>query len=123
MLYKSMMSRLIAVISFLVCLGPSLVMAAGFLSVYEDLPLPASLAEVPGSALAFDSQEGRIVEVEAKGVTDKQTVTAFYASALPQLGWVQDGPGQYHREQEVLRIDIVENGKGVISARFKVSPK
>ena len=102
---------------------PSMAMAAGFLSVYEDLPLPAQLTEVPGSALSFDAQDGRIVEADAKGAADRQTVLTFYAKALPQLGWIEDGPGQFHREQEVLRIDLVESGKGTIVARFKVSPK
>ena len=114
-----MLVRLLAVLLF----APSLVFAAGFLSVYEDLPLQPALVEVPGSALFFDSQEGRIVEVEAKGLSDKQTVQKFYASALPQLGWAQDAPGQFHRDQEVLKIEITEAGKGAVVVRFKVSPK
>lgn len=97
--------------------------AAGFLSVYEDLPLQAALTEVPGSALSFDSQDGRIVEVEAKGAVGKQVVQQFYATALPQLGWMADAPGQYHREQEILRIETSESGKGLLTVRFKVSPK
>lgn len=119
MLYKSMKSILLA----LMALWPALAFAAGFLSVYEDLPLPAQLTEVTGSALSFDSQDGRIVEVEAKGKSDKQSVLSFYASALPQLGWSLDGPGQYRREQEILRIDVVDSGKGQVTVRFKVSPK
>jgi len=119
MLYKSMKSILLA----LVLMVPTLTFAAGFLSVYEDLPLPAQLTEVTGSGLSFDSQDGRIVEVEAKGKTDKQSVLSFYASALPQLGWSVEGPGQYRREQEILRLDVVEAGKGQVTVRFKVSPR
>jgi len=114
-----MLARLFALILFL----PSLAVAAGFLSVYEDLPLQPGLIEVPGSALSFDTPVGRIVEVEAKGSSDKQSVLRFYAAALPQLGWVQDAPSQFHREQEILKIETTESNKGLVVVRFKVSPK
>ena len=107
----------------LLLLLPNLAHAEGFLSVYEDLPLPPALTEVPGSAFSFDSQDGRIVEVEAKGQTDKAGVLHFYAAALPQLGWTQDGPDQFHRDQESLHIETAEAGKGHLIVRFKVSPK
>ena len=114
-----MIARLFALILMVPCLAH----AAGFLSVYEDLPLPPGMVEVPGSALSFDSQEGRIVEVEAKGPGDRQSVYKFYASALPQLGWVQDSPSSFHREQELLKLDALEPAKGLVAVRFKVSPK
>ena len=41
-----MLARLFALILF--C--PSLALAAGFVSTYEDLPLPTALTEVAGSA-------------------------------------------------------------------------
>ena len=106
----------------LILLLPDLAQAAGFLSVYEDLPLPSTLTEVAGSAFSFDSQDGRIAEVEAKGAMDQAAVLQFYATALPQLGWTQDGPTQFHRDQEILRFETAEAGKGGIIVRFKVSP-
>ena len=102
---------------------PSLALAAGFLSVYDDLPLPPSLSEVAGSAFAFDSQDGRIIEAEAKGATDKATILQFYKTALPQLGWVQDGPAQFHRDQDSLILETAETGKGLLTIRYKISPK
>ena len=114
-----MLARLFALILF--C--PSLALAAGFVSTYEDLPLPTALTEVAGSAYSFDSQDGRIMEAEAKGLTDKAAVLGFYQSALPQLGWVQDGPALFHRDQDVLRLDFAEAGKSMLIVKFKVTPK
>lgn len=114
-----MFARLLALTLFL----PSLALAAGFLSVYDDLPLPPALSEIAGSAFSFDSQDGRIIEVEAKGMTDKATILQFYKAALPQLGWVQDGPAQFHRDQESLSLETTETGKGLLTVRYKISPK
>ena len=114
-----MFARLLALSLFL----PSLALAAGFLSVYDDLPLPPSLSEVAGSAFSFDSQDGRIIEVEAKGSTDKATILQFYKTALPHLGWVQDNPTQFHRNQESLNLETSESGKDILTVRYKISPK
>ena len=113
------------IVRFLVplLLLPRLVLAAGFLTVYEDLPLPPALSEVAGSAFSFDSQDGRIVEAEAKGAMDKSAVLKFYGQALPELGWTQDGPAQFHREQDVLSLEFGENGHNSLSVRFKISPR
>jgi hypothetical protein len=109
-----MMMRMIAFFLFF----PWVALASGYLSVYEDLPLAAGLVEVPGSALSFDSQDA-----EAKGPTDKILILKFYAQTLPQLGWIVDSPTQFHREQEVLRIDTTDLHKGLVQVRFRVSPQ
>ena len=96
--------------------------AGGFLSVYEDLPLPTQLTEIPGSALAFDSQDGRIVTAEAKGRTSADQIRKFYASTLPQLGWTQDAPLHFHREQEALSLDITDTPGGGAAVKFTISP-
>lgn len=96
--------------------------AGDFLSVYEDLPLAPGLVEVPGSALSFDSADGRIVEADAKGRTNSAAVLKFYAAALPQLGWTDDGKGRFHRDQESLRIDMTDSAGSVV-AHFTISPK
>ncbi len=94
----------------------------GFVSVYEDLPLAPGLAEVPGSALSFDSADGRIVEADARGRADTAAVLKFYHSTLPQLGWTEDGPGRFHRDQDSLRIDVTGQGAEA-TAHFTISPK
>ena len=102
---------------------PGLSWAGGYVSVYEDLPLPPALTEVAGSAFSFESQDGRIVEAEARGHSDRAGVLQFYGSALPQLGWVQDSPTQFHRDQDILRLELTEPDKHSISIHFKIAPK
>lgn len=120
MMVKQGMHRMLAAIAAVMIALPA--WAGGFVSVYEDLPLAPGLAEVPGSALSFDSADGRIVQADAKGRTDAAAVLKFYHSALPQLGWTEDASGHFHRDQDSLRIDVTDQG-GNAMAHFTISPK
>lgn len=122
MMVQHGMPKFLAITVFLVIAAGSAWAGGGFVSVYEDLPLPASMTEVPGSALTFDSPDGRIVEADAKGRADKAAVLQFYHTALPQLGWTEDGPGRFHRDQDNLRIDVTGQGPEA-TAHFTISPK
>ncbi len=101
---------------------PSPGLAAGFLSVCEDLPLPPGLAEIAGSSLAFDSPTGRIVEAYAEGKGSPEQVLRFYASTLPQLGWTRESDTRFRRDAEVLRLDAQPHGP-VVVVHFTVSPE
>ncbi len=96
-----------------------------YLSVMEDLPLAPGLKEVPGSALVFDSAQGRIVEGYAAGEVKRATIDAFYAATLAQLGWTEIAPGHFRRESEELTIEFTapasDSGLGV-TVRFALSP-
>jgi hypothetical protein len=94
----------------------------GFLTAYEDLPLPPGLTEEAGTALVFDSAAGRIVEAMAHGSVKPAEVLKFYAVTLPQLGWTRDSDTRYRRETEVLRLEASPEGRGV-AVRFNVSPE
>ncbi len=96
--------------------------AEKFLSSIDDLPLAPGLAEVAGSAVTFSKPEGRIVEVLASGKTETARVLVFYAKALPQLGWKNDGAAVWIREGERLALDIRTSGDGV-TVRYSLTPQ
>ncbi|MSP66919.1 MAG: hypothetical protein EXQ96_02240 [Alphaproteobacteria bacterium] len=95
--------------------------ADGFLSVGEDVPLMPGLAEDRASAFVFDKPEGRIASAQASGAVEAAAVAAFYARALPALGWTAAGPLQYQREDErlTLTVEVAPNGALV---RFFLTP-
>jgi hypothetical protein len=96
-----------------------------YLSVMEDLPLAPGLKEVPGSALVFDSAQGRIVEGYAAGKVERQKIVAFYGATLAQLGWTEFAPGRFHRESEELTIEFTtptSDGDLGNTVRFALSP-
>lgn len=101
-------------------LAPLLLAAAahgeGFLAEVEDLPLAPGLVEQPGGTL-FETPSGRIVEATATGRVDPAQVRAFYAGALPDLGWKPGPDLTFTREDELLRIDF--DGGAV---RFSITP-
>ncbi len=98
--------------------------ASAFVTTIEDLPLMPGLSEDVAAGVAFDSPAGRIVEAYATGNVDRSRVLEFYAAALPQLGWRQDGAGVFVREHEILKVEFPlppQPGKP-LTVRFAVAP-
>jgi hypothetical protein len=93
---------------------------ASFLAEIDDLPLAPGLVEQPGGTL-FDTPEGRIVEATAEGDTTATNVTAFYVSALPELGWRQIDANTFERDKEILHI-VINKGEQALSVRFSLAP-
>ncbi len=85
--------------------------AVAFVPGVDDLPLMAGLEADAEATMVFDKADGRIVEAAATGAVSRDAVLAFYATTLPQLGWLREGPTRYTREAEVLRLTI-EAGAG-----------
>ncbi len=95
-----------------------------FVDGFDDLPLMPGLAQEVGRVVQFDSPYGRIIESWANGSLKAESVAGFYQQTLPQLGWVIDGPDRYHRNSDVLVIDIRHKGNGVeVYFRDAPSPK
>lgn len=97
---------------------------ARFLSVMTEMPLMPGLIEAPDAAVEFDGPSGRIVEALATGELDVEAVKAFYAAALPQLGWTPLGPGVYRRDAEILSLSVTPapSGAKAAAARFVLRP-
>ena len=97
---------------------------ARFLSVMEEMPLMPGLVEVKDAAVIFDGPSGRIIEAFVVGSVQVDAIRAFYAAALPQLGWARQANGEYRRDAEILRVEIgptPASAKGA-DARFVLRP-
>ena len=96
---------------------------ARFFSMLNDVPLMGGLYELPKDGVSFDKPEGRIVETAAASETiNSNEIRAFYASALPQLGWAATGPDAYARGGEKLTLRL-ESAKSLNIVHFSLSPQ
>ncbi len=96
-----------------------------FVSSTEDLPLMPGLDEDLEAGTAFDTPQGRLVEAYAVGNVSHIAILEFYATTLPQLGWVQKENNRFQRDQEQLLIEFVNNdekGNAATTVRFALAP-
>lgn len=85
-----------------------------------DLPIMQGMSIEPQLGFAFDSPEGRIVQIFATGPSETGPVIRYYNEALSGLGW--DGrDGQWKRNDEALVISQVEMASGTLW-RIRLSP-
>jgi len=93
------------------------VSSEGFLDCIEDIPLVNKLYEKKDSCFYFDSDEGRVANVEAEGNIKQDTILNFYLDVLPQLGWKintddsYDNVIKFSRGKESLNVLVNENNK------------
>ena len=85
-----------------------------------DLPIMHGMAIEPQLGFAFDSPEGRIVQVFATGPSENAPVISYYNAALAGLGWA-GADGRWQRDGEVLVISQVEMASGRLW-RIRLSP-
>lgn len=101
--------------------------APHFFSILEDMPLMPGLTEIAEGALIFDKPGGRIIESRAISETmAPQSVRAFYATTLPQLGWrplagTATDTALFEREQERLSLKVARD-EGITLLEMMVSP-
>lgn len=94
-----------------------------FFSTLTDIPLMPGLYEVTKDSLSFDKAEGRIVETAAASETlNSSQIRAFYAAALPQLGWIASDGDSYLREGEKLTLRLESEG-GLHIVHLSLSPR
>ena len=96
-----------------------------FLDCIDDVPLIEKLYENNGSCFYFDSDEGRVVNVEATGLVEKYELFAYYKDILPQLGWqISESASQsilkFNRGKEMLRITVSEAEEKIIVIFFSI---
>ena len=85
-----------------------------------DLPIMQGMEIEPQLGFAFDSPEGRIVQVFATGPSENTSVISYYNAALAGLGWA-GADGRWQRDGEVLVISQVEMASGRLW-RIRLSP-
>jgi hypothetical protein len=95
--------------------------ATDYLSGISDLPLPAGFIEAKDKSTVFDSAVGKVVTAYATGPGTADNVHSFYASTLPQLGWQETDEGNWRRENETLKIDVLGPEAGPVTATFTLS--
>ena len=116
------MNRLIAALFLLVAAFPPVTaLSVSFFTAIEDMPVAPGLTEKADSGVTFDTPGGRIVSVEALGNVRIPAVRAFYAKALPPLGWVSYGTDAYRRDGERLTLRFAA-GNGHLTVLFRVVP-
>ena len=96
--------------------------AARFLSVMEEMPLMPGLLELTDVAVTFDGPSGRIIQAFAAGSLQVDKVRAFYAAALPQLGWARQANGEYRRDAEILRLEVSLASDGGAGVHYMLRP-
>lgn len=94
--------------------------SSGFSAVIEDLPLMEGLEEV-GDGVEFSTPDGRLAEILAEGSVSQAEVVKFYASTLPQLGWVKETTDMFVREDESLSLAFEQMGN-TLRVRFTLAP-
>lgn len=100
--------------------------ALAFVEGVGDVPAMPGLAPVVDSGLVFDKPVGRIAEAVLSGPVTRDAVQAFYARALPPLGWAPLAVGRFRREGEELRLEFVDprpHRPGTTTVRFVVTPR
>jgi hypothetical protein len=95
--------------------------ATDYLSGISDLPLPAGLVEAKDKSTVFDSAVGRVVTAYATGPGTADSVHDFYDDTLPQLGWSKTDEGNWRREKQTLKIDVLGPEAGPVTATFTLS--
>ena len=86
-----------------------------------DLPIMQGMTIESQLGFAFDSPEGRIVQVFATGPDDSAAVIAYYNDALSGLGWSGQG-GRWNRGDEALTISQVKMATGMLW-RIRLNPR
>jgi len=110
---------------FALALQPALIagsaQAASYLAAVSDLPLPDGLTEAQEKSTVFDSPVGRIVTAYATGQVSAAAVHDFYSATLPQLGWEKSTAGNWRRQHETLKIDVLGSEAGPVTVTFTLS--
>lgn len=119
--------RSAALLALTLLAGPALAETRYLLGA-DDVPLPPSFAEQAGAAVSFSGEGGRLLETRARGAGGADDVRAFYAEALPPLGWSQapsaeDEPLAFRRGRERLTIAIGPEGERLdLAFRLTATP-
>ena len=89
-----------------------------YIAGFEGLPLMPGLTEKTEDRVIFDTPAGRIVEATtwgAVGTVSAQTVRAFYANTLPQLGWHrEDAQGNVQKNAKAEHMSFKREGERLL---------
>ena len=93
-----------------------------FIDGVEDIPLHEKMEFVENSLILFDTNEGRIVQLDTKGKVEKKVVKDFYNELLPNLGWSFVKENKFSRQDEIIEIEFSEEND-FLYLKFKIFSK
>lgn len=94
-----------------------------FFETLGDVPLMPGLVERTDGVVSFDKPGGRIVESVADlNAVPVDDVAAYYASALPQFGWLPTAQDTYIRQGERLELAFETDSDGPV-LRISIHPQ
>ena len=99
--------------------------AEPFSGIIENLPLVNGFKEDLENIVVFETPMGRIIETSARGKGNLQDAIDFYQKSLPQLGWDTRSKTQYHKNGEMLKIEVKDKTdvESIIRIFFKITPQ
>lgn len=94
-----------------------------FFEIIHDVPLMPALVERVDEAVLFDKPGGRVVESVAEmGVVSRAEVLGYYATSLPQFGWISQEDHVFLRGAERLEL-VFETHDGLNILRVLIRPR
>ena len=78
--------------------------------------------EEKDSLILFDTNEGRIIQLDTKGKVEKTVIKDFYEELLPNLGWSLVKENMFLRDDEIIEIEF-SNEMDVLYLKFKIFSK
>lgn len=107
---------------FIILIHPSFLESNKFIDGVEDLPLHEKMEFVENSLILFDTNEGRIVQLDTKGKVEKKVVKDFYNQLLPNLGWRLVKENKFSRQDEIIEIEFSEKND-FLFLKFRIFSK
>ena len=96
--------------------------STNFIDGVEDLPLHENMEFIKDSLILFDTNEGRIIQLDTKGKVEKTVIKDFYEELLPNLGWSLVKENMFSRDDEIIEIEFSKEGD-VLYLKFKIFSK
>ena len=97
-----------------------------YFTMMQDIPVMPGLTPVEEESYVFDKPEGRILSQSALTTSrDEKEVFAYYAKALPPLGWTRKTTRIFVRDKERLKITAQksEENKNALKIHFFLEPQ
>ena len=91
-----------------------------FIPGINGLPLMSGFEVIPETQVVFNTPSGRIIEVSVIGKLPPIKILPFYKATLSQLGWVHISDNKFLRENDLLKVEVVDNQNGQFVVRFSV---
>ena len=101
--------RLLYKIVFVFCFLISSAFADSFLVGTEDIPLMSGMQYSEDETFSIDNEDGRLYFSKVFVSAEISQIWDFYRQTLPQLGWTETQDATFQRDDEILRMAVVDD--------------